>query len=182
MNLEFPLKAAFIALPLEKQAKWQFQAWQEELKPFQDFLSFQNPQTPHLTLQYWKEVMEIEHQQILIQAKKIASAMEPITLNVVGADTFGTRGEDRIIFLSVSFSDELARLKKSCPWVSGKEFKPHITLVRIRHPQKFTVHKKKVMKALQDCRFDIPVDRFRLYAEIEGQKQTPIQDFVFSEI
>ena len=182
MNLEFPIKAAFIALPLEQQAKWQFQVWQKELKPFQEFLSFQNPQMPHLTLQYWSEIMEIEYQQILTQAKKISSAMQNITLNVIGVDTFGSREGDRILFLSVAFSDELAKLKKSCPWVSGKEFKPHITFARVRHPQKFAVHKKKIMKALQDCTFYIPVDRLRLYAEIEGRSQAPIQDFIFGEI
>ena len=179
MNLTFPLRSVFIALPLEDKAKWQYQAWQEELRPYEDILRFQNAQSPHLTLQYWETVMEIEYNQILEQAAKVAGAAAPLTMEITGADTFGKRGEDRILFLNIAFSEELARLKKSCPWISDKEFSPHMTLARIRHPQKFAVQKKKILKLLKDCQFEIPSDRLRLYAEIEGRKQTPLQDFVF---
>ena len=179
MDLTFPLHSFFIAMPLEGNAKWQYQAWQEELKPYENIMSFQNPQSPHLTLQFWETVMEIEYNQILPQSKKIASTASPFTIKITGADTFGKRGEDRVLFLNIAFSEELARLKKSCPWESDKEFSPHLTLARMRHPQKFAVHKKKIMKLFQDCSFEIPVDRLRLYADIEGRKQTVLQDFVF---
>jgi len=178
-DLIFPLRATFLALPLENEAKWQFQALQEELKDFEDCLRFQNPQSPHLTLYYWKEVMEIEFPKIRETSEKIASKTQPFVMHVQEAETFGFRGEDRVLFLKVAFSDELARVKKACPWYDRKQFKAHITLARMRHPQKFAVHKKEVMKRLKDCKFDIPVDRLRLYAEIEGKKQTPIQDFPF---
>ena len=182
MELSFPLKAAFVALPLEGQPKWQFQALQEELKQFGDILRFQNPQSPHLTLQYWPEVMEIEYRQIQKQARGIAERTAPCTLHATGAGTFGSRGEDRVLFLTIAFSQELAQLKKSCPWVSGKPFEPHITLARIGHPQRFATVKKRIMKALDGCAFDIPVDRLRLYAEIGGRKQTPIEEYVFGGI
>ncbi|MFH1670156.1 MAG: RNA 2',3'-cyclic phosphodiesterase [Patescibacteria group bacterium] len=178
-ELSFPLRATFLALPLEQNPKWQFQALQEELKPFESVLRFQNPLSPHITMQYWQEVMEIEYNQIMTQAQKIAEGAQPFTIHVEEAETFGSRGEDRVLFLKIGFSDELARLKKSCPWPSGKPFEPHITLARISHPQKFAVNKKEIMKRLKDCLFDIPVDRIRLYAEVEGRKQTPIQDFEF---
>ncbi|MFA7681983.1 MAG: RNA 2',3'-cyclic phosphodiesterase [Candidatus Peribacteraceae bacterium] len=179
-QLHFPLSATFLALPLEEQPKWQFQALQEELKDFENCLRFQNPQTPHVTLYYWQEVMEIEYQQIHAQAQKIAAGRAPFTMRVTHADTFGSRGEDRVLLLEVAFSEELARLKKSCPWPDGRPFHPHITLARISHPQRFATIKKKVMKALDDCAFAIPVDRLRLYAEIDGRKQTPLEDYSFS--
>ena len=176
-DLSFPLRSTFLALPLEGKPKWLFQALQEELRPFDDILSLQNPQTSHLTLQFWKEVMEIEYGQISGQAQKIAAASSPFSLRVTGVDMFGSHGEDRVIFLSVAFSDELARLKKSCPWPSDGKFSPHITLARIRHPQKFAVQKKKILKALGEVDFEIPVELLRLYAEVDGRKQTPLEDF-----
>jgi len=179
-DLKFPLRATFLALPLEQNAKWQFQALQEELKPFESVLRFQNPQSPHITLQYWQEVMEIEYNQIMTQVQKIAEGAQPFTIHVEEAETFGSREEDRVLFLKVGFSEELARLKKSCPWLSDKPFRPHITLARISHPQKFAVKKKEIMKKLKDCSFDIPVDRLRLYAEVDGRKQTPLHDFEFN--
>lgn len=178
MDLKFPLRAVFLALPLEGPAKWQFQALQEELKAYEESLSFQNPQSPHLTLYFWPSVLELELKGILAQAEKIAAAAVPFTLSVTEADTFGSRGEDRVLFLKVAFSDALARIKKSCPWPNREPFAPHITLARVRHPQRFNVVKKKVMKALERVTFAIPVDRLRLYAEVEGAKQTPLQEFL----
>jgi len=171
------MKSAFLAIPLENQAKWQFQALQEELKSYEDIFRFQNPQSPHLTLHFWAELMQIEWDPIIKKAKDIAASSNPFSLKVTHAGTFGSRGEDRVLNLRLAFSEELARIKKACPWPDGKEFKPHITLARIRHPQKFQVHKKRIMKLLDNCEFKIPIDRLRIYAEIDGRKQTPLQDF-----
>ena len=175
---QFPLKATFLALPLEGEAKWEFQRLQSLLSTFDDFLSFQNPQSPHLTLQYWPNVMEIEYHQIIDQARRVASKHTPFTLKIEGADTFGSKGEDKVLFLSVPFSEELAKLKKSCPWPSGKPFHAHITLARIKHPQRFVVHKKEIMKLLKDASLEASIEMLRLYAEINGKKQTPITEFL----
>ena len=180
-TLTFPLPSTFLALPLEGQSKWQFQALVEELKPYEDSLRFQNPHSPHLTLYFWKETLELEFQGIVKQAEKIAAATKQFSMKVTGADTFGSHGEDHVLFLTIAFSEELARLKKSCPWPEGRPFAPHITLARVGHPQRFNVIKKKVMKMFENLTFEVPVDRLRLYAEVNGMKQTVIQDFVFTQ-
>ncbi|MDD4628541.1 MAG: 2'-5' RNA ligase family protein [Candidatus Peribacteraceae bacterium] len=177
MDLRFPLPSTFLALPLEGQPKWQFQALVGELMPYEDSLRFQNPMSPHLTLSYWKETLELEFQGIVKQAEKIAAVTKRFSMKVTGADTFGSHGEDHVLFLAIAFSEELARLKKSCPWPEGRPFAPHITLARVGHPQRFNVVKKKVMKLLENSVFEIPVDRLRLYAEVNGVKQTALQDF-----
>lgn len=177
--MHFPLRSVFLALPLESQPKWLFQALQEELKPYGDILRFQNPQSPHLTLMFWQSAGQLEYQGITAQAAKIASLHRPFTMHVTGAETFGNRGEDSVLFLTIAFSEELARVKKSCPWSDGRPFAPHITLARIDHPQRFNVVKKKVMKILEGTAFDVPVDRLRLYAEVNGAKQTPLEDYPF---
>ena len=178
--MDFPLKSVFLALPLEQGAKWQFQALQEELKPYEDILRFQNPQTPHITLMYWSEVSELEMDGIRAQVTKISAKHQPFNVEVTQANTFGSRGEDKVLFLEVAFSDALARLKKSCPWSDGRPFHPHVTLARMRNPQKFAVQKKKIMKLLANCPFSINVDHLRLYAEVDGIKQTPLADFALT--
>ena len=177
----FPLHSAFLALPLEGKAKNAFQELQGRLREFDNILRFQNPDSPHLTLQFWKELMEIEYYQVVPQSKKIGDASPPFTLKVEGVSTFGSRGEDRVLYLQIPFSDELARLKKRCPWPNIEPFTPHITLARIKHPQKFAVVKKKLMKLIEDAALDINADRLRLYAEIDGVKQTALQDFLFGK-
>lgn len=176
----FPLRSVFLALPLEGNPKWQFQALQEELKPYGDILRFQNPASPHLTLMFWPSTGELEYKGIVEQAGKIATLHAPFTMQVTEAETFGSRGEDHVLLLSIGFSEELARVKKTCPWSDGRPFAPHITLARIGHPQRFNTVKKKVMKALEGVAFAIPVDRLRLYAEVNGMEQTALEDFVFA--
>ena len=181
-SFNFPLRSAFLALPLDGRAKQEFQRLQKLLISFERILRYQSPDNPHLTLIYWPEVMEIEYHQIIAQAEKIAAKTQPFMVDVTDAETFGNRGEDRVLHLGVSFSDELAQLKKMCPWPQSKPFTPHITLARIRHPQRFCVEKKKIMKLLDHCNFPITFDRLRLYAEVEGKKQSPIRDFLFTEV
>lgn len=177
MSLFFPLRSVFLALPLEGQPKWLFQALQEELKPYADILRLQNPQSPHVTLMFWPGVGELEYRGIVEQTGKIASLHAPFTMKAEGAETFGARGEDHVLFLPVAFSEELARVKKTCPWSDGRPFAPHITVARIAHPQRFNVVKKKIMKLFDGLTLSIPVDRLQLFAEVNGVKQTRLEDF-----
>lgn len=182
MNLSFPLRSAFIALPLEDEAKAQFQILQNGLKEFEDVLRFQNPASPHLTLYFWKELLKIEYEDVLLKIGNIAARTAPFSLHVNGVDTFGKQGDERVLFLSVAFSPELATLKKLCPWPNPPDqpFHPHITVARIHHPQKFAVHRKKIMKALTDASFEIKASAIRLYGEIGRHKQMPIHDWLLS--
>lgn len=175
------MRSVFLALPLEGDARLAFQALQECLRPWAGILRFQNGQTPHVTLQFWKEAGELELAGIRAQAAKIASAARPFELRTTGADTFGAKGGDRVLFLSVEFSPPLASLKKQCPWDTRLPFHPHVTLARIAHPQRFAVVKKQVMKALGAPIVAMHVDRLRLYAEVGGAAQTPLQDFAFTQ-
>lgn len=181
MDLTFPLQSAFLALPLEGEAKLQFQAIQTELEPYRDILRFQNPQSPHLTLYFWKELLKIEYDQMLVQAEKITARTRLFTLEVNGVDTFGKTGDERVLFLTVAFAPELATLKKLCPWPNPPDqpYHPHITVARIGHPQKFSVHRKKIMKAFDGVSFGMPVNLIRLYADVHDVNQTPVTDFPF---
>lgn len=181
VQLSFPLVSAFLALPLEGEAKQQFGKCQGRLGNFGDLFRLQLADRPHLTLQFWRSLMEIEYQQVRRQAGNIAQRVTPFTIQVGEGETFaGPRGEERVLFLGVAYSDELARIRKLCPWPAGKPFHPHITLARMANPQAFRVHRKKVLRLLEDVRFSFRVDRLRLYAQVEGKRQTPLEEFVFA--
>lgn len=181
LMLIFPLRSAFLALPLEGEAKEEFRRIQESLEPFADILRFQNPATPHLTLQFWRELMQIEYDQVREKAVEIASKATPFTLRIEGVETFGSKGRDSVLFLSVPFSEPLARLRKLCPWPSEHPFHAHITIARIAHPERFARVKKRVMKILSGVSFEMEVSLLRLYAEVDGQQQTPLHDFPFAK-
>src|SRR3989338_9005763 len=108
--MQFPLRSVFLGIPLEHEAKDQFHALQEVLHPWESILRFQKPETPHLTLQFWPTVMEIEYHQILKQIPVIAEKYQPFSLKIEGIEFFGSRGEDKVMHLSVPFSEPLARL------------------------------------------------------------------------
>lgn len=181
MDLVFPLRSAFIALPLERHAKRRFKNLQQGLESWQDILTFQNPQSPHLTLYFWRELLEIEYDDVLPKIRTIAERTESFTIQVNGADTFGGAGRERVLFLTVAFSPELASLKKLCPWSNPPDqpFHPHITVARIKHPQTFAVHRKKIMKIFDGISIEVPVDRLRFYAEVHAVKQAVIEEFPF---
>ncbi len=175
----FPMCSTFLALPLQHAALAEFQRLQALLKPFEDCLTFQNPQTPHLTLMFWPEVGELEYLGIARQAAKIAAKTMSFSLKVTEPDTFGDRGRDNVLFFPVAFSPPLALLKKSCPWTDRREFHPHITIARVHHPERFAVAKKQIFKLLDGTEFGMLADRLRLYGNVNGSKQTPLQDFLF---
>lgn len=185
--MNFPLHSAFVAIPLVGEAKSQFQAYREALKPFEEFLRLQKPDTPHLTLNFWRSMMEIEYLQVLNEAENVARQSEVFDLPVNAVDTFSYRGIHSILFLKPVFSPELAVLKKRCPWANpptglpslDPAFRPHLTIARISHPQKFIVHQKKVMKALEGVDLTMRVDRIALYASVNGVNQTPLKEWVF---
>jgi 2'-5' RNA ligase len=189
----FPIKRAFIAIPLEGEALKVFRDLQGVLVPYEENFRFQSSETPHLTLQYWDELMDIEYYQVIKQAQKIVLNRASFMLHVNGVDAF----DDRVLFFTVAFSEELARLKKACPWPSALRlqrraaalrfeneskiyFHPHITLAHIKNPNTFVVHKKKIMKLFKNVSFDIPVYRLRLYAEIDGVRQAKLRNFEFA--
>ena len=181
-NLSFPLQRAFLALPLEGDAKRAFSELQKRLAPYEKLFRFQSPETAHLTLYFWKELMEIEYGDVLKKIEAIANRTSPFMIHVTSVETF----DDRVLTLAIARSQELSTLKKLCPWpnpchpvLRRRAFSPHITLARMRNPNAFRVHKKKIMKLLNDVSFQIPCDRLRLYAEAEGVRQRPLQDFLF---
>lgn len=181
MTLDFPLRSGFLALPLEGEAGEHFCHWQAKLSFLDTAVSFQKPDRPHLTLAYWPEMMAIEYGQILKQAEKIASQLAPFTFEVNGIDTFGKQGRDDVLFLSVAFSPELAVAKKKCPWPElYSPFHPHITLLRVKHQERFGIAKKDVLKAMKGVSFVVPVDKLRLYANVGGESQVPLADFAFA--
>lgn len=181
MEHAFPLRSVFIAIPLEGECKRRFQLLQEELKPFSRFLSFQNPLSPHLTLRFFREVMEIEYAPLVEKMREIAAKTESFDLNIVGPGAFGAKGNERVLHLEPEFSDPLARLSKRCPWPSDHPFSPHVTVARIRNPQEFAVHRKEIMKIISEYVFAVPVDRLRLYAEVNEAKQTPLVEAMLPE-
>lgn len=179
VELSFPLRSAFLALPLVGEGKERFAGLQSMLEPWREFLSLQNPETPHITLYFWKSLMEIEYKPVHEKARWIAARHRSFSLTLTGVETFGDHGRERVLFLKPAFSPELASIKKDCPWPNLQEFQPHVTLARIRHPERFSIHKKSIMKVL-DGGFDVVFDRVGLYAEIDGRKQTLIEDFPLS--
>jgi 2'-5' RNA ligase len=129
---------------------------------------------------FWPEVGELEYQGIASQAEAIARKTAKFSLAVTGIGTFGERGRDAVLFFTVAFSPDLALLKKACPWTDRREFHPHITLARIRHPERFAIVKKRVLKHVSNAAFSIPCEKLRLYGNVGGKKQTPLQDALFA--
>lgn len=178
-NLSFPLQRAFIALPLEGEAKKRFHDLQNSLNEYENIFRFQNPDSPHLTLYYWNELMQIEFDDVVKKLETIASKTSPFTIQVNGVEASGK--PPKVLWMTIDRSDELARLKKLCPWPNTRPFHPHVTVARMRNPNDFIVHQKKIMKLFKNISLRVQFDRIRLYGEVEGVRQTEITDIELTQ-
>ncbi len=179
-SLSFPLRSTFLALPLEAEAREHFRVLQKKLSPFREMFSFQNPDSPHLTLQYWSAISQSEYQEIISTTSIVAAKVRPFSVIVNGAATFGSQDGDRVLFLTLEVCSELSSLQQLLPWKNPKPFHAHVTLARMHHPEHFMKRKKEIMQYFQDIRIEARIDRIRLYAIVHGKRQTPLQDFPFS--
>ena len=182
VELSFPLRRSFIALPLVGDAQEKYREIQNRLSEYEEIFRFQNPETAHLTLYFWNELMEIEYNDVLRRVEKIVHRTPSFALHVQSAETSidAKTKLDRVLWLAIDRSEKLSTLKKLCPWPNPRPFSPHITIARVRKPHDFRIHKKKIMKILKNASFDISFDRVRLYAEIDRIKQVSLRDFEFN--
>ncbi|PIP65605.1 RNA 2',3'-cyclic phosphodiesterase [Candidatus Peregrinibacteria bacterium CG10_big_fil_rev_8_21_14_0_10_49_16] len=177
-SLDFPLHSAFLALPLEGEAKKKFLQLRMKLEEEQHCLSLQQPDTPHLTIQYWAQVTQGEYDAILEQTRVLVENIQPFMLQTKQFNTFSSHDKENVLFFDVKKSQELDHIIEESPWEQMyKPFHPHVTLARIKDAERFTEKKAEIFERLRDCQFDIPVDRFRFYALVDGIHQTPLNTF-----
>jgi len=178
----------FLALPLDEQNKNIFsEAYDKVLPlfPHPSPVSFQSPETPHVTIQYYGDISfdvqchVVEKLQHLEQNKL---TMEPLSMHFQHLDFFGHPRQRRVAFFTCQqgmlYGKSLQqRITLFLGIPEDRPYIPHLTFFRIKHPQRFCALEEKIMSAVEDDMFTISPTLIRWYAAMDQKHQIPFIDF-----
>ncbi len=151
----------FLAIPLPEEIKQKFHQINTSLSRFKG-LRFVNPDNMHLTLLFLGDNNVGEKVSSL---KKIN--FEPFKLKIKGLSLFPEQGKVRLLWIDLKKSKELAELQKEVSLLFNikKEYRPHITLARIKKLEKN--ERNALLEAVKKTKIQeitIEVKNFKLYS------------------
>jgi len=126
----------------------------------------------HLTLKFLGHTPESSIDDVIGHVEKITPKMNPFDLKIDKTGCFPVPTRPRTLWLGVEGTLEpLLNMVESLETVleslgfprSDREFSPHITLARIKYPQKYTPNVDPFLKSSYDP-IDFPVDRVQYFS------------------
>jgi 2'-5' RNA ligase len=171
----------FLAIPLPEEIKQELHQLNTEFSKYKG-LRFVNPDNMHLTLLFLgnsnvnekiKELKKLKFKAFKLKTKKISA--------------FPEKGKIRLLWVDLKKSQELEDLQKKISKLFNikKEYRPHITLARIKKIEKD--EKDRIIKKVNEIKHNeltITVKNFKLYSSeltVLGPVHRVIEYFSSSE-
>lgn len=151
----------FLAIPLPEEIKQKLHQINTSLSRFKG-LRFVNPDNMHLTLLFLGENNIGEK---ITSLKKIK--FEPFKLKIKGLSLFPEEGKIRLVWIDLKKSKELSDLQRQVSSLFNiyKEYKPHITLARVKRLEKKEREEiNTAVKKIKMPEITIDVKNFKLYS------------------
>ena len=135
-------KRTFIAIPLPDNVKLHLKRVQDLLEPLSDGVKWVDHYNMHITLKFLGETPEWMLEDVKNEFFRIASDVRPFKMTLSRLGQFPREGDPRILWAGVQkvppvvyrLSDEFNTGFMALGFDdSGKKFKPHITLGRVKH-------------------------------------------------
>ena len=126
----------------------------------------------HLTLKFLGHTPESSIDNVIDHVQKITLNMKPFDLQIDETGCFPVPTRPRTLWLGIKGTlDPLITMVESIETVleplgfprSDRDFSPHITLARIKYPQKHTPNVDPFLKSSYDP-IDFPVDRVQYFS------------------
>ena len=146
----------------------------------------------HLTIKFLDFTKESAIPELLIEINKITSTMEPFNLNIEKTGCFPNKEKAKILWLGVTgiinplidlFNKFKIMLEEYGFPVEEMDYNPHITIARIKYPQKITPDVSLFLNSTFDP-IQFPIDRVQfLSSELvsTGVVYTLIKSFPLGE-
>ncbi|MFC1510804.1 RNA 2',3'-cyclic phosphodiesterase [Candidatus Margulisiibacteriota bacterium] len=145
----------FISVELPDEVKQKIAELIEELKKTGANVRWVKPENLHITLKFLGEVDDKKLDKLIAAATKAAAGTGSFKARFTGLGTFPAGKSPRVIWVGTAEGgDELCTLAKALE-ETGREFRPHITIGRVR--------KLKGIEYVQDKEFGaMVVDRISI--------------------
>jgi 2'-5' RNA ligase len=180
----------FLAIPLAKTEQSKLKKLQSKIQTeLKDtsFLNWQNPQTAHLTLQFFGNLNLADFAKIVAQLRQLETKPFARKLDLSreiqfqNLNYFRSSKKGGIGYLECQKNCiEAQKLKLAFDFLNSncsKKYLPHLTLFRIKNPAQFKANQKIIEKIVKDYRLELKPNHLRISAAVDGKHQTPLIDF-----
>lgn len=125
----------------------------------------------HLTLKFLGNTPESSFQMVIDSVEKITKDIKPFNLKIEKTGCFPVETRPRVLWMGVKGrTDPLLELVKDIEYnlhdlgfhKESQVFFPHVTLARIKYPQKVTPNIELFLKSTYDA-IDFPIDRVQYF-------------------
>ena len=161
------LVRTFISIPVPNEVKSKKNMLYSTLENSPANISWVKNEQLHLTLKFLGHTPETMIENIKSEISKISSTIKPFKLLINKTGCFPKRERPRVLWLGIrgnttALNDLFLRVDKEMKKIGfpslDKEFIPHITLARVKYPQKYTPDISTFLKSSYDP-IDFTADR-----------------------
>ena len=186
------LLRTFIAIPTPVEVRSKKNMLYSTLEDSPATINWVKNMQLHLTIKFLGHTPESTINKIIEDVEKLTSGLKPFEITIESTGCFPVPERPRTLWMGVNGDldplNELFMKIENLLELLGfpkeeQEYKPHITLARIKYPQKWTPDVSKFLKSSYDP-IDFPVDRVQfLSSELlpTGTVHTLLKSFPLGE-
>jgi 2'-5' RNA ligase/alkylated DNA nucleotide flippase Atl1 len=175
----------FVAFPLEEKEVEKFKKLTKTLSQINNWsFTLQKSDTPHITLRFfWELNLKTFHKIISATAKNIKKIKTSLINQIIAFNQLDNFWE-RVYFYKPKSENIEKEFKKfyiqfhKLIWIpkETRPYRPHLTIARIKNPEKFEEIKQDFIKICENFKFNLKINKLRFYAAVDNQYQIPLID------
>ncbi len=138
---------SFVAIELPQALKEQIEAYQKDLKPYTRHVRWVKPGALHITLKFLGEQKKALIDRVQQNLQSVSGAFRPFALTVNQFGAFPGKRNPRVFWLGIK-SEPMQALFDVFHFLENnlqglgfaketRRFSPHLTLARVKQPQRF---------------------------------------------
>lgn len=167
----------FLAIPLPKEACENFRELSNQVKSLDLPMTFQNSDTAHITLFFWKRIDDSLFDEICKTGDEMSKKFAPFDVSIEKVGYFPSQKQPRVMWLGVESKKTVESIAKELPWKDTRPFHAHCTLGRIKDFRPFLKKSKEIEDIFTDQKISFQADRLRLYGASGKKRQQELIDF-----